>query len=328
MRNSISIFVLFVILLSHTACEEEIEFNDDSVQPKIVINAFLTNDSLVSAHVSLSRFFLSSSDKFEFLPDAVVDLFVNNVFKETLTYAGFGMFRGTFIPQIGDHLRISVKATGFPTAESTTIIQPKSNIVSLDTTLVLANSQEMFFNGQLVGHYRNYAVNVKLLLRDTPHVNNHYRLVVKKLYYSLEGGVLWENEHFISFKLEGFESGGSSIFNFLDDSDAFKQEFLLTDEMFNGKDIQLQLQLDNLSRYESLPEFAGLDGENTHLPKIMYKINVQTIPRDTYLYLVTRNSSRNIMNGIFAEPVQVYNNISNGIGVFAAFTNHVRIIQF
>ena len=90
------------------SCEKDIEFNGEITAPLLVINSYITPDSVVSAHVSESRFFLKDSITYKNINTADVAVWVNGVLKEKMTLVEKGMYRGTYKPVIGETIKIIV----------------------------------------------------------------------------------------------------------------------------------------------------------------------------------------------------------------------------
>ncbi len=92
------LFSLIFLGIILSACTTNIEFSGEVTAPKVVVHSFVSPDSVVSAYVSLSTFFLSDTLKYKHPYDADVSLYVNGEFKEKLkrVYERFeAKFRGS-----------------------------------------------------------------------------------------------------------------------------------------------------------------------------------------------------------------------------------------
>ena len=303
------------------SCEKEIEFKGEISDPMIVVNSYISPDSLVYAHLTKSKFFLSSKQGFDYVNTAEVSIFVNNQFKENLNFIADGMYRGTFKPMVGDTIKLLVKTTGFEDVESTAVIQTPSTILSVDTTMVIKYKDVQTNGKDTMAYYYSGDVDLKVKINDDANGHNYYRLVVKKRDERKQGEEKIVQEYFISFVLEGFESQTSTLLNLFEDSGNSKDQHLITDELFNGKEFILKFKTD-YDYMEIIPGYEEYYNYYYRSDTSYIIINLQTISKDMYLYLKSKESAEGIFEGIFTEPVQIYNNITNGIGIFGSFTNN------
>ncbi len=326
MKKLITIISLLAGLILFNSCEEEIDFNGEVVEPKIVVNSFLTNDSVVKAHISKSRFFLSNKQTFDIINNAQVIVFVNNQQQEILAHDSAGLYIGSYIPKEGEEIRLEVNVPGYEKVEGTTHVQYKSNIIAVDTTLTLQFVDTIWasYQEEAAGYSRYYSCDVTIRIRDNENEKNFYRMVAKRKYVYSEFDITYE--YFFSFKLEGFDVQGSSLPNLFGGNDFSRDEHLFTDDLFNGREFLLKFRTD-FSTLEMLPGYEDYKPSYRNSTDEL-KINLQTIPQDTYLYLASRRSAGGILDGLFAEPVQIFNNIRNGIGIVAAQTNHEISLKF
>ena len=68
------IVVYSISILLIVSCTKRIEFNQDQIEEKIVVNSLFTEDSLWNAHISHSRSILDTSQH-NFLDNAIVSIF-------------------------------------------------------------------------------------------------------------------------------------------------------------------------------------------------------------------------------------------------------------
>ncbi|MDO9634892.1 MAG: DUF4249 domain-containing protein [Paludibacter sp.] len=317
--HKILILLLSTILL--VACEKEIEFKGEISNPMIVVNSYVSPDSLVYAHLTKSKFFLSSKKGFDYVNNAEVSIYVNSQFKENLNFTADGMYRGSFKPMVGDTVKLLVKTAGFEDVESVTIIQSPSTILSVDTTMVIKYRDLVIEGKDTMACYYSGDVDFRIKINDNGNEQNYYRLVVKKRFEKSVGDEIIIQDYFISFILEGFEDQTGTLLNLFEDSGNSSDQHLITDELFNGKEFILKFKTD----FDYLEIFPGYEDDYPYYESsdtTYVIINLQTISKDMYLYLKSKESAEGVFDGIFTEPVQIYNNITNGIGIFGSYTNN------
>ena len=79
-------FIIIIVLVTLiTACEKEIKFDKKLVQPKLVVNSFITADSIIDVKVSASKPIPGEQYDFIWPNNATIKLYVDGVETETLT---------------------------------------------------------------------------------------------------------------------------------------------------------------------------------------------------------------------------------------------------
>ena len=104
MKQYISALLLFIFTGCLLSCEKDIAFKGTITDPLLVLNSLLTPASVVSVHLSQSRFILGDIKPFTPISDANVSLFVNGSLKEQLTHDANGQYMGTYLPKASDEV--------------------------------------------------------------------------------------------------------------------------------------------------------------------------------------------------------------------------------
>lgn len=325
MKNIKLFLMILAAVLLLPSCEKEIVFDGEIDDPLLVVNAWTSPDSLIKAHVSQSKFFLSNLEGFKVIKNANVQLFVNGQLHEQLVGDDFGMYTGTYKAVVGDTLRIVVQAPTLGQAESKTVILPKADIMSVDTTHT-KQTVNVYTDGPDTMYVdKSIECDFRVRLRDPGNEQNYYRMVVKNVTINTFDEEQYVNEYFMSFILEGMDTQTGGFFDIIGGEENWESEYYITDELFNGKEFILRFK-HNYGYREYSQEFKDMNGINGSTSERL-DINLQSITRDTYLYLVSKKSAENNIDGFFSEPVQIFNNIENGIGIFGSYNNSVTPIQ-
>jgi len=314
--NKTSILILLVVLIV-SSCQKVIEFSGSITDPQMVVNCLLTPDSVVSAQVSQSRFFLSNSATFESIDNANVSLYVNGLLKENnLKGKTNGVYAGVYKPIAGDSINLKIKIPGKDDITcSTTIPQPvgpfwiNSNLelTGINTPITTPKT-----GGALgldtIGISVGRRMFLSLTFKDNPDVTNYYRLVVYTKTYS---GTKVSTDY--TFYFDDIVSGNSTGDVVGPPTSLSSNKFnVFSDELFNGKQYSLKFSVDN--NFNSY-----FPGHNKPQPSKSLFVNLQSISKSYYLYLQTRSNIKT--NSFFAEPVQVYSNINGGVGIMGGYTN-------
>ncbi|MDD3078293.1 MAG: DUF4249 domain-containing protein [Paludibacter sp.] len=335
-------FIISIFLT--TSCISEIEFDGDVQESLLVMNGFINPDSLIKVHLSKSKFFLQSDSDFPVVADATVTLFVNDQEKGILNYTsnGYYYYQSTYIPQVGDKIKITASNSQFSTIESTTEIPSNPNILSVDTLNFKTNMDYIinydYYNENsepvkdTVGLYISEEGDLRIKFKDNIKLTNYYRIktAVKNYFDNDSTAIIYTNGY-----SDDMVFGGNEIEDIWDVS-SYSQYNEFNDELFNGKEYTLKY---HYSLYESIytkktdVETNYYDYSNPYYKtetKIPVKrellVILQSISKDYYYYLKTRSASENEME-FFSEPVQVYSNISNKIGIIGSFSTSTYSIS-
>lgn len=316
-----SLLMLSVLLLA--SCEKEIEFNGDITQPLVVVNSYLLPDSTVRVQLSKSRFFLDSKVDYDRIDDATVTIVVNNNFSEALRHTQYGNYIGSYLPQPGDSVALSIKVPGEDEIVSSAVIPPPSTVISIDT---LSRRQISRYpaevrNDTIRAWMIDYELEMGLRIKDPAIQKNYYRLSI--LYNEEYADWDYRNYYYVYFTLQGVsnENSGDNLLGLIG-GEQQKEFHLFPDDLFDGKDIVIRFKV----KEYVLERAPGYTDPNPPA-QISYIVNLQSLNRDTYLFLKTKEASKEIVNEFFSEPVQIFSNITNGIGIFGAITNNRKVLK-
>lgn len=303
------VWMFFCMMALMTAsCTKEVEFDGQQTDPKLVVNGVQQVGQPARLCVERSVFFMDAKKDCR-VKDLQVDMYVNGVFKEQLsvrdslhyesyfdyqtdsiTYKldyAFNYCEGRYILCEGDVLRFEVSSSEFEEkaiAETTMPVAPQE--VSFDTVRV-----ESYADG--------YGMKVSFALKiNDPNGENYYNL-------RPDDG------------LSGFTSTDmvfQEMMTIEDVGDAFGQNDyygngnynVFSDVLFNGKEYTVSMQVTQ-------------SGEEFYEP---FTLEVSCVDVSLYQYIKSYNSYSQSdpegLVGMFTEPVQVYSNVRNGIGLVGA----------
>lgn len=310
-----SIFILI-------SCTKEIEFKGEDSEPLVVVNSLITSDSLISTRITKSNFFLSNKRTFDYISDAEVNLYINHKLKETLTHQAKGKYISTIKPNIHDTVALKIQLRGYKDLYAQTIVPGVVEILSCDT--IHKDVEHNYYThydeetGELTNDTVFHSVNGKLhftlKIKDDPKEENYYRLI---LVYETK----YDDDDFYvqyrSFALEGLEYQiDDNLFDTFTDEE--RDQHLFTDNMLNGKEITLGFAI-NFGILDLMPGFED-EFPYYRASTDKYTVKLQSINKDMYLYLKTVEASGDFILDAFTEPVQIYSNIENGIGILGAYS--------
>jgi hypothetical protein len=263
-------------------CETQSVLDLPEIDTKLVVNSIFYPDSLFKINITSSKPNNSKDfylmQKFDYIKEAEISVTQNGISYNDFEYRDKGFYISTsFVPETSATCQISVSTDGFETIQSQSQIPYKINIDSLYYSYI--SDPE---TGDRV-------LKVNLVWNDPPDENYYYIFGMKENsegYFSKGTPDIYLRNHPIfgdwSLKIS-------------------KSLLVFDDKFFNGKRFNFEL----LMHKESAP--YGLT---------TYSFYLCHISKDFYLWAESlgRYSEQ---NSFFDEPVVVYNNIENGLGIFA-----------
>lgn len=294
---------LFSLLLMSSTCERPVELDLPLPEPKLVIVSNFTNGEELHVRVSKSRSVLDDSPE-EYIGDATVELFVDDIFLESLTLvtpqapreSPYYKTQQTSI-QVGVVYNIKVTAPGFEPVMAQSSIPPRVNL--RDFTISDLQIHEGGQPGSLIYSYR-----VGVSFDDPIKQVNYYHL---NFYQQVQDCLFVGGDTLILRNyLQPVVFSNNNSNNYL--QAYFGGGVLIQDTPFDGQTISL-----------NFPMSVEIFPENQKLGKIYAEL--RAVSEDYYLFHNSLSRQQNAGNGgTPSEPIFIYNNIENGHGIFAGYS--------
>ena len=328
-----------VVMLGLVGCDSTVEIDVPRSASKVTVNAFFTPDSVWSVVLSKNRYILDNN-QFESLPEAEVEVWQNEQLITALPYLSDDTYRGRSVyratetkPLTGVPYTLRIKHPDFPTLVAQSQVPPVPQIVSASLD-VLDVRQDGSFNSNEVA----YGLTLRL---DDPPEENFYSLslLIRRNDFGTTG---------INNDLLLIEEGISFVDIRSDDPvadnafDNYRDELLFKDVSFNGDQYEIKVygvfKTDDLLYTRIFDEGFVLqenayDRRGNIVRQIGDTVGVNTLhvvlrntTQEYYSYNFTRDLQASVENNPFAQPVQVFDNIDSGLGVFAGYNQEERKI--
>ena len=310
---------IIILMTGLTACEKDILYDDIAPEPLLVVNGLQHVGEPARLCVEKSAFVIHAERDFR-VKDVRADLYVNGVFKESLqvrdslimeTYSiwsedpdsilteerlrcAFNYCEGTYLLCEGDELRFEVSSSEFDKVAVVETKRPYApNVISFDTVRIVEN-------GDGYGE-KNIYFSLKI---DDPAGKDYYNL------RPLDG-------------LEGFISNDPVFSDFMDIvhvDDLFGQSDyygrgtynLFNDSYFDGTQYAVNMRVNYYA--DDYPE--------------PFTLEVSRVDGNFYQYkksLALYQENDDEILGLFTEPIQVYSNVKNGVGVVGSQSQPVTM---
>ncbi|GAF05645.1 DUF4249 domain-containing protein [Saccharicrinis fermentans] len=287
--NHIAIHLtLFFHILLLTGCEKELEYQITNQEPQIVMYAFPMPDSILQLHASYSTQILSTND-YDEIQDLEYTVSVNGIEQINDQYPEGAEWVN--IPEIRSKTNDTIQITyllkdGTSISGSTTIPLPVS-ILSLDT------AQTSYVNDE--GDNENM-LRCTLELNDPNTEDNYYQIRVDHIEDITSTPQVSNTIDYIK---------EDKVFLIRDDESVLLTDvdFLgtFTDHLFNGNNNKINFLIPE--------EYLK---QNTQFIIYLY-----TLTPEYYQFLRTSLEEEAFRDYPIFEPVNIYTNIENGIGVVA-----------
>ena len=334
-------FLLWLAIWSTMACETVVEVDIPKESSKLVVNAFIGTDVPTRVQLTASKSILDNS-AIRYISGAEVVLLEEGIPVATLEEVAEsnqvpidweGYYASPFIPVADKHYTLQVTKSGYEPVEAQTYIPPAVPIqkVTYDTTVSTYTYQE---EDSVITRSEINFNEIQLTFTDPASEKNYYELQVLQyfMYYIYllddQGNVVVDNQgnNVIADTVQSVNAvsltssdpllaGNEDIFDGGEVS-AYGTAFVFSDDFLNGKTYTLKFNIGNTY-------YSYNNDEDSNMA-----ISLHTINEEQYQYAVSRELQYENEGNPFAEPVQVYNNIENGYGIFVGYSSDQVTLDF
>lgn len=321
------IFATFLFLIS---CEKEIEFKGDEIKPLLVVNGLVIPGDTVSVKLSKSRSKLEDDFYYQIVTNAKVDLYVDDVFVETLTpvkemvYGSddpvtLGKYKATVLGEAGKSYRLEILADGFSPVSCVTTVPDPVEILAWDTTF------NRDYNDGGYSTKNEFSVEFD----DNGQQHNYYQLQSGSIEghelvgYLPDGTTIYSDTVVVWPQMnEWLDILNAQLNDAINEADEFisgtpdNRFAIFKDDSFSGKKMKLRFQVGHNSYYYGSVNNGNENSGNFKLRDIY----LYSLSKEYYEYLNTMNLHFWFDDDFFSEPVQVFSNIKGGVGIWGSAT--------
>ena len=290
--------IYFILLISVlVSCEKEVHIPIEYTQPKLVVNGLFNTDSLWDIEVSASKYIYDAA-AIPLINDAQVIITNSAGNSILLTNQGNGIYASlTERPEPGEVYSIEVSHSDYDNVSSSNQLPGEINIAHIDW------EQQAIVAGEF---YRR----IDISFQDSPD-KDFYMVRVKGTFWEIEKDPftgIEDSTLLIEYPIEFFSQNAA-----LDNSSSkiTPTSISFTDEIFNG----------SLFTFDILIDDFYFSGEKIKIQSIY--ISMSKISQEYYWYETSYQAYLSAQYNLFAQPVQVYTNIENGLGIFAGYSTTI-----
>jgi len=289
--SNIVVFIFIMLMIS--SCEEDFVLERADYEPKIVINSLFKPGENWRVHISTSRDLLSKNSKITPIDNAKVYITeLKSTQQIQLLPIGDGMYTSKTYPPLPDRTyEISVEVEGFKTATATSKAPLNANIVNVISDVV--DKEVTQVNFQVKDNISNYLIWNFISSGPKDPIDSTYTSNPQKFVQEI-------------VKYNNISNYLSSLT--VSENNAIAQEGSFTR---NFKDNNTDV------------------ADSTAVIETKKYLRIMTASQDLYEYFLSMEKfiSANNHNSSFSYAPSVYNNIKNGLGIFAGFTEQYKEIK-
>lgn len=299
-------FFFLPLAILMVGCTEVIDFKPDNVEPYTVLVSRPQNDEVVTVQMSRSRFFLDNDNYGTGVSDASLTLTVNGTpYRGVYTpsfngYASCG-YRFAVRPQAGDTLTVSAVVPGAeqPLTAGTRIpLTP--NLTITDYVVDTSYYGSYYYGG-------DFSFRLRFKVRS-PDEQCYYSVRIRRAYNGGDGEEpVWDTDYLEEVYFEC----NDAVVNSLD----IASNINLDNEGFWGNEMLFSNELFRNDEHEFTVTFNAWVDQDLRVAEMPLYVEIRALSPELYRYIQT-TSQQSDFDELFGEPVQVYCNISGGIGVF------------
>lgn len=283
--------IISISLLVFAACEMVVDVNIPIEKPKLVVNAFFNPDSVWTASLSLSRHILDNDNFYEGAPNAEISILdEQGVLVTTLSRTTGGRpdrYVSNQKPEAGKQYTIQVKIPGSKLATATA-----KSIAAVPVSNVVIDTLS---TGELA---------IDVTFKDPAETNYYQLYLITEVVWEYQR---WDTKEWIRDTL----TMNYPLYQSTSDLTGETSQAFISDTKFNGKEITIKTTTYSRGATQLLK--AGIVLTNAR--------------EEFYKYHNSRTLQSSTQGDPFAQPVQVYNNIVNGVGIFAGYANSYVAIK-
>lgn len=333
MKRNIAYIVFILFAITVTSCLKIVEFEEKDLKPMMVVNCFLSPDSIPLIDLTYTVSSIEDKEYFESIknakitfkqgettyPDFTYITEIDSIMKwdnmgnQTSTKYESGKYKNEAIKiESGKKYNIQIEAEGFETVTAETVIPATIKIDKIDTFSTTHSDQ----------YSSSIDRNAKIYFTDPSGETNFYR--VKSEVASLTFNQMMDDS-FVVYPnyTSGYLNSTDPVFGTDDTEDIFggssyNRFSIFDDKLFDGKQYGLSVILNSEYKYS--------DSQAQTYSFNIFKVELISVSEPMFLYLNSVGKQSNGNFALFTEPVLIYSNVEKGAGIFAGSSSDVYYI--
>lgn len=313
--------LLILVAWSLISCEKDLKFDDEGLANQLVLNSIISSNKDFAASLTKTRSILENAySGGSLMADGSLDIYLNGELIKNLN-SPTGYFSPSGIrPKAGDLFRIVMNSNGKQLEAETTIPQ-KTEVISIDTTTIRNENNDKFLIYKTIikdkegdDYYRILVTKESLILNKNTDGKGTKKYYLNTSEKSIRSDDPVFNSVYNNFGGDAFNTGPENDYN------------IFPDDYIKGKEYSIQFHANDYGYggygYYSDPYHGGYGNTETIYERNV--VHVQHLSKEMYTYLKYLKLYQHYQGNPFSEPVPVYSNIKNGIGIFAGVNDDAQ----
>ena len=323
------LFIVLLVSLLFSSCLEEMELDETLLTPKIAVSTFLNPNNSIYIKLMHDIPVNQENNGWNGVPDANVTLYEDGkkvTELKKLPYYDYSYNNYGEKPIILDTSYHYMAADKYPQPGKTYQLEVESETygsIRTETTVpfpVQINKVESVVEEKQTDNYRYNQLNFKVRFTDPADEENYYRILLHKIEGKLDN---WKDSTDQTIYINNTQSGlklyteDNIFFYEKENANSFvvgetdNNYGIFTDETINGKEYELKFSI----------TMNPVELDTTVGEFFAYRIELQSITKDMYYYLKSIDQQEIMYQFPFSEPIPVYSNVENGIGVLGSYSS-------
>jgi hypothetical protein len=316
------LFLMLLVVFSQS-CYKELDYEDLDFVPKIVLNGLIYQDSIIEVNVARTKSIIEHSEILPFLDNAEVKLFENDVYVEDLVYDSLGNYHSTITAKANTSYRLEATADELETATASFRLRELkdftlSNIhYEITDTTVTFNDitiDKIFAGGDVPAETDTNLIFIQLkfdiVFTDDAAEENYYsyenygnfNALIHTSIYNPELGeieaIILEEESSAHLSFQNFHDYDKYYPNGRSSHIGYREGYYISDELFNGNEVDFSLRT------------SYYTGKVDPVEIILF-----SYPYEYVYFHITGTRYMNARDNPFSQPINIYSNVENGIGI-------------
>lgn len=310
MRNFCFIIGIGMFMFFASACEKYLEYDGDNAEPRLVLNGICITDSVFRVELSHSLGYNVEGPLNEITNAKVAVFDGNGIFIDSLYHEEKGVYSGVEQAATGKTYTVVASAPSYENIRATNMIPLPVPIINVDTVSYTDPNSDFYFGSE--------RIQIDFTIADPGGIENYYAIEVYGIIsyyldyiYDPDTGDYTTDTVYYDEPIRDHMYIQTSDVILTEEKDLeidedvyYAGSILFADHVFNGKTQTLRIAI-NLNDYY---EFTGIE------------LSLKSCSEAYYKYFKSLETYFGVEGNPFAEPVQVYTNIENGLGIWGGYS--------
>ncbi len=294
MNKQLSIIIAVFATIAFASCEKTINVNTPPYARKLAVNCNTVVGQPLYVVVGTSAAIKDRKYSPELLvKNAQVKLYVNDVFAENLVFDTYFGYPSSLATEPGKKYSVKISATSYDNVEASSVAPSEVVISSIVRTPNARKDDEGALQDAVV-----------ITFTDPPAAGDYYIIKIQ----GPQDSIVSYSDFCVNSPDASVETNASGVVDVntcLDNKGIF-----LRDALFNGRQKEIKFYASSAAIQ---PVFNGFDSVFAH-------IELLHVTEAYFRFEKSARIASDVNGNPFAEPVNVFSNVTNGLGIFSVIS--------